>query len=274
MLPSKNHKMRKFAVPVSGGELLLEIVDAPNAVATLLCLHGWTLDARSFEWQRELVDAGVSVVSFDRRGFGNSQLAPDFTEELNDLNAIVACLGCPVLLYGVSQGARLALRAVVKFPSIVAGAVVQGGHVDGARVEEPEAEAIPFGRYRDWLAEGELSLFREDWLNHPLMARGVPMALRADMARLIDRYRGRDLLTPGALPVPMDIRDALALSTKPILVVIGAEESASRRAHGELLGSCKMADVMAVPEGGHLCNVTHPDIVNRGISRWIHSRFG
>ena len=51
------------------------------------------------------------VATFDRRGFGASPLEPDFARELDDLSKVTRALPGRVIVYGVSQGARLALRA-------------------------------------------------------------------------------------------------------------------------------------------------------------------
>ncbi len=71
---------------------------------TVICLHGWTLDHRSFVKQRALADRGVRLVRYDRRGFGHSGVAPNFQRELEDLDALVSYFDTPVVLYGVSQG--------------------------------------------------------------------------------------------------------------------------------------------------------------------------
>lgn len=238
------------------------------AQVTVICVHGWTLDHRSFVAQRALADRGVRLVRYDRRGFGHSALAPNFQRELDDLDFLVSHFDTPVVLYGVSQGARLALRYAVLGKQPLAGLILQGGHVDGLAVDESPGEAIPFDTYRSWLAQGDLARFRQHWMQHPLVCKGMGTLTSQEILSLIDTYRGADLLIDDALPVSMDLRPEIDGLTLPILTVVGSLETASRKAHARAIQSLTGAEELTVPGGGHLCNVSHSQQVNDGISAW------
>ncbi len=274
-------------VSVTGGsiELLIDRV-LPNSASAfasvsppinLLCLHGWTLDHRSFESQLALVSPQLQLVRFDRRGFGSNPLPPCFQTELADLQAIMASLSGPVVLWGVSQGARLALRYWVAANTTEEGVMAkpaavisQGGHVDGLAIDDPDDDAIPFDRYSQLLAQGDKEAFARAWGQHPLVVGGATASQRAEMARLIDGYTGADLLTEGALPIPMDVRSALPNLQAPLLVVTGSQETASRQQHGAYLSNqVPHGQSITIDGGGHLCNITHHDAVNTQVRRWL-----
>jgi len=260
-------------VPVRGGslEVVIDHPETPNAgEITLLCVHGWALDHHSFAPQSSLVTESMAVARFDRRGFGESSLAPDFEAELDDVARILEYIPGPVVLYGVSQGARLVLRTLALItPANVVGVVVQGGHLDGYSVEQTRAETIPFDLYQSWIAAGDINRMREHWIRHPLVAAGnEDMSLAARRA-LVSGYRGADLMTEGALPESRDILDLLAQLQVPALVITGTEETPSRKAHGDAIADLLRGDVATIDGGGHLCNLSHPNAVNAVLKNFV-----
>ena len=259
-----------LTVAVRGGTLTVDMFGVGGEERpVLLCLHGWTLDKHSFGFQRELLEYNVTLATFDRRGFGDSPLVPNFSREVADLRAVISAIGRPVVLYGVSQGARLALRFALDGCEGLRGLILQGGHIDGLQVAEDPEEAIPFDRYRQWLSGGELQQFRADWLAHPLMHRGCESVPPEVMARLVESYRGADLLSENALPRPMDVGAELDMLQVPLLVVTGEHEVSSRWQHTEVLAGLANAQSVVIEGGGHLCNVSHPGAVNRAIGGWL-----
>lgn len=252
-------------IGTDGVTIRFTVAESDDAFVTLLCVHGWTLDHRSFVHQRALSHSGVRVVSFDRRGFGHNQSAPGLDLEIDDLDALVNALPAPVVGFGVSQGARLLLRYAVKRPQKLAGLVLQGGLVDGLSVEGPE---LPFARYASLFEAGDRDAFIREWLAHPLMSEGVPEAQKADIEKLLDRYEGRDLLSDSCVPAPMDVTSRLPALTMPMAVMDAASESPERREHAHFLIDQCGAAALPMP-GGHLCHFTHPDQCNAAIADWL-----
>ena len=280
-------QQQHYSVAVTGGsiEVLIDQLACEHSEGrasagpriNLLCLHGWTLDSRSFTPQLALVSSQLQLVRYDRRGFGRNTLPPCFQTELDDLQAIMRSLSGPVVLWGVSQGARLALRYWVAATAAETGAmpkpagvISQGGHVDGLAINDPESDAIPFDRYRELLAQGDRETFISEWGQHPLVIGGATPSQRAEMASLVDGYTGADLLSEGALPSPMDLRSALPHLQAPLLVVTGSQETPSRQHHGAyLVEQVPHAHMATIAGGGHLCNVTHAHAVNADVRRWL-----
>jgi non-heme chloroperoxidase len=76
---------------------------------TVLLIHGYPLNGRSWERQeRDLLNAGYRVVSYDRRGFGNSSQPAtgyDYDTFTADLNAVIEHLDLTdINLVGFSMG--------------------------------------------------------------------------------------------------------------------------------------------------------------------------
>ncbi|MCU1425399.1 MAG: bpoA2, partial [Microbacteriaceae bacterium] len=87
---------------------------------TVVLIHGYPLDGSSWERQtRALVDAGFRVVTYDRRGFGNSSKVStgyDFDTFAADLDAVLTSLDLSdVVLVGFSMGTGEVARYIAKF---------------------------------------------------------------------------------------------------------------------------------------------------------------
>lgn len=262
-------------IPLAGGEALRVCVDGPeHPWITLICVHGWTLDWQSFEPQAVLANAGIRVVRYDRRGYGSNQLSPSFDADLQDLMHLVAWAKSPCALFGVSQGGRLALRLAASGDAELAAVVVQGAVLDGFEANEAPGEAIPIEDYTRWLAAGDLDAFRCHWLNHPLVVAGMDATWLSRAPGLIAAYTGSDLLTPGALPTPMDIRATLAQHSPPVLAITGSLETSARQQHDAAVANLTGGQQVFVEGGGHLCNLSHAQVVNTHLHNWLAQSVG
>jgi pimeloyl-ACP methyl ester carboxylesterase len=69
----------------------------------------------------KLLSSRFTVISYDRRGRGDSTDTPPYSpdREVEDLSALIGAVGGPVFLYGHSSGGALALEAAVKLPRLV-----------------------------------------------------------------------------------------------------------------------------------------------------------
>ncbi len=108
-------------------------------------------------------------------------------------------------------------------------------------------------------------------MQHPLVYQGMGTLTSQKILSYINTYRGADLLTDGATPVSMDLRAEIEGLTLPILTVVGSLETASRKAHARAIQSLTGAEELTVPGGGHLCNISHGQRVNDGISAWYEA---
>jgi pimeloyl-ACP methyl ester carboxylesterase len=241
---------------------------------TLLLIHGWTLDRRSFAAQGALAER-FRIVSFDRRGFGESGAAPDLGAETGDIDAIIDALNVDSLhLLGVSQGARVALRYAAQRPQRVRSLILQGPAVDGYVPPMEDSSGIPLADYMALAARGELDELRQRWLAHPLMnSETLSSAQSASLQEMVNAYRGSDLLagTPAASAIP-DLLERLGSLDLPTLLITGERETAARQAHCARLAEV-MRDVREVvlPDCGHLSNYSQPQAYNRAVDEFVGS---
>ena len=257
-------------IEVEGGTIDLFCKSEGNYRLRLLCVHGWTLDHRSFNRQTSLTNAKTQVVTFDRRGHGASLLEPDINQELLDLKAIIEASSMPTVLYGVSQGARICLRYAQHWPETIVGLIFQGGVVDDYPVEPNQTDEPPLSRYADLVTRGHIEEMKSEWLRHPLMTCGVNNNDIDRLKALIKDYDGKDLLAePQAmtnLPRKKPLREVLI----PSLICIAEDDSKQRKIHAEQL-AMELKGSVASSHGGHLWNWSHSEDFNVAASNWLRN---
>ncbi|HWT12933.1 MAG TPA: alpha/beta hydrolase [Allosphingosinicella sp.] len=220
----------------------------------MLLLHGWALDRRVWAPQRALA-ARFRLIAPDRRGFGGSTAPADPEAELDDLLELREALGLgPMIVVGMSQAGRVALRFALGHPGHVAGLVLQGAPLDGFLPAPRGTDAIPLARYRALVRAGRIEAMRSLWRDHPLMQG-------AEVAAILSDYDGRDLI-PDPAPAGA-LAGALHRIAVPTLVVTGEEDVPWRQLVGDALAYGIPNSRRARIGGGHLCNLTHPEAYNR-----------
>jgi pimeloyl-ACP methyl ester carboxylesterase len=241
---------------------------------TLLLVHGWTLDRRSFDAQAPLAKQ-FELVTFDRRGCGESTAAPNLAAEPADIDRIIEHLGGePVHLLGVSQGARVALRFAVQHPGKLRSLILQGAVIDGYDPGLADEAEIPLVEYRELALLDRLDELRRRWLAHPLMSsETLTPEQSATLVDMVSRYNASDLLgpAPAAGTVP-DLLGALAGLELPVLLITGARETAARRANAQkLLETLPDCREVLLEDCGHLSNFSRPAAYNHVVQEFIRA---
>jgi pimeloyl-ACP methyl ester carboxylesterase len=180
----------RFEVRRSGASLAG--VRWPGGDRTVVLLHEGVADSRSWAELATFLAPEVTVVAYDRRGFGRTPVSTEPFSHLDDLLAVLDAVdgGSPVVLVGASAGGGLALDAALTAPSRFAAVVVMGTAVSGA----PEPVLDPAtARFDELLEKAYESRDVEEinrletwlWLDGPAQAEGrvggAARALALDM---------------------------------------------------------------------------------------------
>ena len=236
----------------------------------LLLIHGWTLDQRVFTPQFAAFAQHFRTISFDRRGYGRSAGTPDFSRELEDIDAVLDALGGdekPRVL-GMSQGGRLALRFAITRPARVRALVLQGPALDQFTPPEREDEQVPMEEFIELARAGNLAAFRQRWLSHPMMQRGIRGRAATLLQRILDDYTARDLvtMTPASLAFPRDVLQELPDVEIPTLILTGSEETEARKKiAAKIRDLLPDAQEIILPGCGHMSNLGDPVSYNRHV---------
>ncbi len=260
-------------VEVAGGSIYVEESgDGPP----LVLIHGWPLDHRLFEPQSGPLSESLTVIAYDRRGFGRSHAPPDLRAEIDDIDRLLDALELQSAhILGMSQGGRIALRYAATRPERVRSLILQGAVVDGLDVETPDDERVPVDEFAKLAKTGRLDTVIEQWLEHPMMR--LPDS-DSDSRRLLDAmmcdYAGRDLieLEAGDYDYSIDVLERMTDFDKPVLVITGVEETATRHRHAEeLLKVLADGREVVLQHSGHLANLTEPDAYNAAVLDFVHT---
>lgn len=92
----------------------------PSAETTVVLVHGWSISKKMFEYQKDAFhDMGYRIVSFDIRGFGDSEVSSghyDYDSLAKDLNCVIEKTGKDdVILIGFSMGGAICVHYMSMF---------------------------------------------------------------------------------------------------------------------------------------------------------------
>lgn len=251
----------------------------------VVLIHGWLLSGRAWEKQvPALVDAGYRVVTYDRRGFGQSSqpwTGYDYDTFVADLDALLEHLDLrDVTLVGFSMGGGEVVRYVARHGAkgrvtgIVLAAAVppylyQGDDNPDGGLDDATIEQFQNG------VRGDRLRFLDDFMND-FFSSG---ARRTDEDALISEPNRHYHVAIAAAASPKatleciavwgctDFRADLAKVTVPTLVIHGDSdqlvpiEVSGRRSHEAIPGS----ELMVIEDGPHGLNVTHAEQFNSAL---------
>ena len=266
-------------------ELHYEDVGAGKPV---VLIHGWPLSSRSWEGQvPALVDAGYRVITYDRRGFGQSSQpwnGYDYDTLAADLKAIVDTLDLrDITLIGFSMGGGEVARYVGTYGTdrvaklVFASAVPPylwksddnpDGGVDAALAQwfhdglTGDRPAFLHEFVQMFFTAGKPSL-----LNKPMVS-SEQIAYNLDIAEMASP---KGTLDSTAAFATTDFRDDLTKVTVPTLVIHGDSdtivpfEASGKRTHAAVSGS----ELVVIEGAPHGLTVSHKDEWNRHVLAFL-----
>lgn len=260
---------------IHGHSVQLFYEDAGSGSAVVL-IHGWPVTQAMWEHQvRALVDAGHRVISYDRRGFGQSSKpwsGYDYDTMADDLKAVLETLDLDqVTLVGFSMGGGEVARymgrhggarvAKVAFISAVTPYLLKtpdnpdgvdksvfDGMIDNLKKDRPA-----------FLADFAKSFFGVSTLSHPVSQAALDwnqgLALQASPHATIQCVRAF---------AETDFRDDLRSISVPALVVHGkSDETVPLEASGERAAKLLSHDELITYDGApHGLYLTHAEKLN------------
>jgi pimeloyl-ACP methyl ester carboxylesterase len=147
---------------VHGAQLYYEVAGDGHP---LVLLHEGIADCRMWDDQMDAFARGFTVVRYDLRGFGRSDMPPDAFSHRADLASLLDYLGVErAYLLGMSLGGQVATDFAIERPDRVAALVLAGAALGG---KQPSEELIAQWKAIDEAAESDGDL-----------ARAVEMELR------------------------------------------------------------------------------------------------
>jgi pimeloyl-ACP methyl ester carboxylesterase len=259
---------------VNGTRLYYEI---RGSGPTILFLHGFTLDRRTWNHQVEALANRFRVVTYDARGFGRSAMpTTEAYRHCDDAAALCEHLSLsPVVAVGHSIGGHQTLEFALTRPDLVAGwvSVCTAGL---AGIPFPEELTKTFAAVRQAAREEGIAAAKRIWIQSGLFksARRIP-ALASELDAMFGDYSGwhwtHDNPATNLEPPAVERLGSLRI---PVLVVMGARDLAYDALVGEkLVDAILGATPLRLPHAGHMANMEDPEAVNSAIAELARRAF-
>lgn len=251
----------------------------------VVCLHSNASSSSQWRVLMELLAPKFRVLAPDSYGAGSSPGWPadrrvGLRDEVALLEPVFARAGEPFALVGHSYGAAVALIAALAQPDRVRALVLYEptlfalldaespppNEADGIRAVVAGATAALDAGDLDGAAE----CFIDFWMGAGAWAN-MPESRKGPIASSIVNIRGWASALLGE-PTPLEAFSALSA---PVLFMTGSESPASSLGVARLLTrTLPRVEVIEFDGLGHMGPVTHPDVVNKAISRFLDDRPG
>ena len=275
--------MGKFAVGAENGlPIELHYTDQGEGRPVVL-IHGWPVSGRSWESQvPALIEAGYRVISYDRRGFGESSQpwhGYDYDTFAADLAALVDHLDLrDAVLIGFSMGGGEVVRYLSRHGSDRVSKIVLASAVppylfkaednpDGG-VEDDLVESMVAGIRRDRMAffdgfmDNYFSAGKDMKVSPQQKAYAMSLLAVASPKATIDCVHAFSRT---------DFRDDLAKVTVPTLVIHGDSDNiVPIEVSGQRTAAAIPGSVLVILEQGpHGILVSHPDEWNAAVLQFL-----
>lgn len=262
---------------VSSGSATL-IGDDVGDGGAIVGLHAGVADRRSWRPLRPYLTPTHRLVTYDRRGFGDTTYTPELHDPIADLLAVLDATSIPdAALMGNSMGGRLAIDATLLHPDRVRALILIGSAISGATYLSPEELDAPVRALADALEAAEHAgdtseinrLEAHYWLDGPAAAAG---RVSGDARELFLDMNRRALLAGdvGSEVTPEPAFDRLGSIAVPTLVIVGALDEPDVVAHAHhLADQIPDATLVIVDDTAHLPQLERPEQVGRTVADFL-----
>jgi 3-oxoadipate enol-lactonase len=250
---------------VNGARLYYEVAGAGHP---LVLLHAGVADSRMWDAQWAAFARHYTVIRYDRRGFGRSEMPPAPFSYHEELQGLLRHLGVErAHLLGASQGGQIALDATLAYPELVSALVLVDAALGGYQWSDQmrhfgaeEDEALERG---DLAAASDLNV--RTWVDGPHRSPGqVDPAIRELVREM--QHRAFTLDSPDAelRPLAPPAAGRLAEVRAPTLVAVGDLDMGDMQAIADVLAAGIACARKVVFDGAaHLPSMEQPERFNQ-----------
>lgn len=243
----------------------------------VVLLHAFPLSAAMWHGQHNALSGGCRLITPDLRGFGQSArgdaepsvdlMAEDVAELLDQLRIDTVVMG------GLSMGGYVTMAFLRRYPERVTAIVL----ADTKAGADPEPALANRERIATaMMSGGDIAALAEELLPTLLgettrRARGRVVAWVRSAIRSADPHS--IAWAQRAMAGRPDSYDTLHSVSTPALVVVGTEDVLTPPAEAEAMaGALADAQLVRLPEAGHLSPLEDPAAFNEALSSWLARR--
>jgi pimeloyl-ACP methyl ester carboxylesterase len=248
-------------------ELFYDVAGSGGDPAVLI--HGSLVDHTAWDRVVPILAQSLTVLEYDRRGYGRSSPGPKerpVETDAADLAALLETLDLlPVHVIAHSYGGPVALRLAAQRPELVRSVSIHEAPLFGLLADQPSTADIGrlffegIDQICDLVHRGETMLAArtvvEVFSPVPGAWDRLPASVRSEFAGRMDRWVEEYRDPDSVRPVPSELAEVLL----PVLLTSGSQSppflGEIRTALARLLPNVTELDV---PGAGHAPHVTHP----------------
>jgi len=256
----------KGTARVNGAALYYEIF---GRGPTLVFLHAGLADSRMWDREVEYFSGKYSVLRFDARGYGKSDVPVEPYTPVDDLHGLLGFLGIErACVIGLSMGGTVAIDFAAAYPEAISCLVVVAGTPGWQSYSDALVHRV--GTILEMGQQKGQSAVVDGWLNDPMLAaaKAKPRIAKQLKTFLTQNARGF-LSTPLMRPPNIDTPNLRNLKV-PTLVVVGNRDDPeiverSRTMTREIPG----ARQAVINGAGHIVNLEKPQEFDRILAQFI-----
>ena len=245
----------------------------------LVLLHGFSLDHRMWQHQIDELSAKYRVIAIDVPGFGNSPLkhvsitlsevAGDIMSAIDEMLPQQRCV-----VMGLSMGGYIAWELLSRYPDRFTAAVMcdtraAADSAEAASVRRQMADRVLQGGTEGVIAPMLYRLLAPKTLEHApdvvksmkeMLYATAPLTIAAFQLAMADRH---------------DFHPELSGFTLPILLIVGVDDVLTPPVEMQRIAeSLPDAEIVKIPEAGHMAPLEQPTLVNRAIDEFLSRKLG
>ena len=246
----------------------INYTDTGGEGPVLIFSHGFFLDLTMFDAQVASLSASYRCIAWDERGFGETPATGPFSywDSADDAVALLDHLGIGEAVFvGMSQGGFLSLRAALTHRDRVRAIVLIGSEAGVNTPEEIKEYQEVLAHWQGGEPLGEVGEFVGN------LVLGEPALIAKWQAIWDARDRSSVAYPAQTLLAREDISHRLGQIRCPVLLIHGEDDQAITLDKAQLieaaLPDCR--GLVRVAGAGHAPNMTHPDIVNAAIEKFL-----
>lgn len=252
---------------IASGQSQLAVIESGQGLA-LIFLHSGVTDQRVWEAQRRGFQASYRTITYDRRGYGETQATVEAYSETDDLLRVLDSLQIEqAILVGNSKGGGLVLDFTVEHPERVKALVLVNTSVSGAPQWQLNREILPLEAVEEELIrkqdlDGLNELEARIWLDGSL---GEKNRVRPELRKSFLEMNGK-ILRAGKSGEDTDDVSAyshLAHIQQPTLIVVGDLDFPDIQSMGGYVAHVLSGGDFRVMAGtAHLSAFEQPEVFN------------
>lgn len=247
-------------------------VAAAGAGPTLLFLHGVGGNRRNWDAQIAHFAGRFHAAAWDARGYGDSRGTADrFERFADDAAEVIAALGAPAHVVGLSMGGRIALDLLRRHPAMVRSLTLADTSAGSRETAAPEKVAAFLAlRLKPLVEEGRTPADIAETIVAGIAGPNIEAAARD---ALVDSHRR--LRTDGyvaAMRAVTSFQDFPPFETiaVPVLVLTGSEDRVAPPSHARAMASAiPGARFVEIAGAGHISNIEAPDAFNAALDSFL-----